>query len=166
MPDPLIHLVVGGTGAGKSTYSSRLADEIGGLRFSIDPWMMQLYWKDSPAEPDFDWAIERVTRCVDQMCEVAGQAASRGMGSVFDVGFTTQENRSQVADFAISSGISAKLHWIDVDPDTRWARVQQRNREQGETFAFAVTRDMFDFMETLWEPPTEQEMARLRGVKA
>ena len=131
MADPLIHLVVGGTGAGKSTYSNRLADEICGLRFSIDPWMMQLFWKDSPAEISFEWSMERVARCVDQMCEVAGQAASRGMGSVFDVGFTTQANRAQVADFAKDNGIEAKLHWLDVDPALRWERVLQRSRERG-----------------------------------
>ena len=43
--------------------------------------------------------------------------------------------------------------------------MQQRNRERGETFAFPVTRWMFDFIEDLWEPPTDEEMAALNGVK-
>ena len=38
-------LIVGCTGAGKTTYARRLADEIGGIRFSIDEWMMALFWK-------------------------------------------------------------------------------------------------------------------------
>ena len=35
---PLLHMVCGGVGAGKTTYARKLADEIGGLRFSIDEW--------------------------------------------------------------------------------------------------------------------------------
>lgn len=165
MSGPLIHLVVGSTGAGKSTYAQRLADEIGGLRFSIDPWMMRLYWQDAPKTLNFAWAKARVQRCVDQMCDVAGQAAELGVPSVFDAGFTTRADRAQVTGFAEANGIEAKLHWIDVDRATRWERVQQRNREQGETFAFEVTADMFNFIERIWEAPTSEEMAALTGIR-
>lgn len=165
MAGPLIHLVTGGTGAGKSTYSMRLADDLGGLRFSIDPWMTTLYWEDAPAQLDFHWAKTRVDRCVRQMCEVAAQAAGRGVPSVFDAGFTTREDRAAVETFALDQGFAAQLHWVDADPITRWTRVRNRNIQQGETFAFEVTRGMFDFMERLWEAPSDEEMARLNGIR-
>ena len=44
---PLLHMVCGGVGAGKTTYARKLADEIGGLRFSIDEWMTSLFGPDS-----------------------------------------------------------------------------------------------------------------------
>jgi len=44
-----------------------------------------------------------------------------------------------------------ELHWVDIPADIRWARVQGRNQNKGETFAMTVTRDMFDFMESEWE---------------
>lgn len=42
MPRPLIHLVAGSTGAGKTTYARKLCAEIGALHFSIDQWMATL----------------------------------------------------------------------------------------------------------------------------
>jgi hypothetical protein len=44
--------------------------------------------------------------------------------------------------------------------------VQARNADptQGE-LAFDVTREMFDFVEGLWQPPDAAEMAALDGVR-
>ena len=42
--------------------------------------------------------------------------------------------------------------------------MQARNRDRGETYRLEVTREMFDFVETLWEPPDDVEMQRLDGV--
>lgn len=70
MPADLI-LIVGCSGAGKTTYARRLADETGGIRFSIDEWMMALFWKDSPQPLEFAWTMERVRRCEAQILAMA-----------------------------------------------------------------------------------------------
>ena len=161
---PLFHLVAGGTGAGKSTYAARLASEMGALRFSIDPWMMQLYWPDSPPGLDFDWAMERVRRCHGQMLETGAQAAALGVPCVFDLGASERKDRDAFVAAAAERGRSVKLHWFDVAAKTRWARVQKRNEEQGDTFAFPVTRMMFQFMEERLQAPDAAELAALSGV--
>lgn len=43
--------------------------------------------------------------------------------------------------------------------------IDDRNARQGKTFALTVTRKMFDFMETIWEPPDQAEMAVNNGVR-
>jgi hypothetical protein len=42
-----------------------------------------------------------------------------------------------------------------------------RNAEKGKTYQleFDVTREMFDFVESLWEPPTDAEMLTYNGVR-
>ena len=161
---PLFHLIAGGTGAGKSTYAARLAEELGALRFSIDPWMMRLYWPDAPPGPDYDWAMARVRRCHAQMLETAGQAAALGVPSVFDLGASERRDRDDFVAAASAQGRSVKLYWFDVDAKTRWARVQQRNEARGETFAFPVNRMMFQFMESRLQAPDAAEMEALSGV--
>ena len=94
MPDPLIHLVCGSTGAGKTTYTRRLAGALGGVLFSIDQWMTALFWMDSPQPLDPGWSIERVGRCMDQIWAVARQVAARGTPCVLDLGFTRLKERS------------------------------------------------------------------------
>ena len=165
--DRLIHLVCGSTGAGKTTYALALADRIGGLRFSIDEWMTELFWMDSPQPIQPAWAMERVARCRAQIWAVASQAAARGVPCILDLGFTQASSRTETAELAREAGFSVRLHLIDVPAAERWRRVEARNADRGETYQlrFDVTREMFDFVETLWEPPSEAEMRALDGVR-
>lgn len=157
-PDATVILVTGGTGAGKTTYAMALAQEIGAVRFSIDEWMTDLFWMDAPEPPSFDWAMSRIGRAETRIREMAAQILSRDVPVILDLGFTKCAHRRAFADWAERLGHTAVLHWIDLPPETRWERVQGRNREQGETFAMEVPRAMFEFMEGEWEPPTDDEM--------
>jgi len=49
----------------------------------------------------------------------------------------------------------------------RWRRVEARNRAKGGNnhLPFDVTREMFEFVESLWEPPTDGEMDASNGVR-
>lgn len=159
-----IHLICGATGAGKSTYSAGLATDIRGVRFSIDEWMQQLHNADKPDEMRFEWFYERVQRNCAQMRAIAEQLCEIDVPAVFDCGLTNAAERTIFADWAEEKGYSVQLYFVDVPADIRWNRVQKRNAEQAETFQFEVTRYMFDFIESIWEPPTDAEMRRMSGV--
>ncbi|MBC2669495.1 AAA family ATPase [Novosphingobium piscinae] len=164
-PIPLIHLITGATGAGKTTYALALAARCDGLRFSIDDWMTTLFWMDSPSPIRHDWALERIARCESLIGEQVRQLAALGIPAILDLGFTTANHRRAFADLARQMGLTAQLHWLDVPAEIRWTRVQARNAQRGETFRMTVDRAMFDFMEDLWEPPGADEMERLAGVR-
>ena len=154
------HIVAGSTGAGKSTFARELAARVGGVRFSIDEWMAALFWMDSPEKKDFPWAMERIGRCEAQIAAVATSLAGVGVDAVLDLGFTLREHRKAWLKRAREAGVAVELHVLDVPAEVRWARVCERNRGASETFSFEVTREMFDFMETRWELPSEDELAK------
>jgi len=158
-----IHMVCGLAGAGKSTYSESLRRDLGGVRFSIDEWNGRLFLMDRDPTSDFNWFYERVQRCGAQMRDTAQQIVNAGVPVVFDCGFTNRIEREVFYDWAAEQGFATVLHFLDVPEDVRWQRVQQRNAEQGETFVMEVTRSMFDFMQTLWVAPDDQEMALYDG---
>lgn len=166
MAKPLVHLIAGSTGAGKTTFAMALAERIGGVRFSIDEWMAALFWMDSPQPLQAEWSLERVRRCTGMIWQVAAQSAARGVPVVLDLGFTTRASRADIAARAAAAGLSAQLHLCDVPAEERWRRVAARNAGDGATrqLDFAVTREMFDFVESLWEPPTREEMREI-GAK-
>ena len=160
-----IHLVCGATGAGKSTYAENLAQSLGGLRFSIDEWMQCLHSADQPSEISYDWFYERVLRNWTQIRAVAEKLTPLGIPTIFDCGLTKKEERAIFTKSAANHGFSVQLHFIDVPAKIRWQRVQKRNTERAETFQFEVTREMFDFIETIWEAPSPEEMQTNAGKR-
>lgn len=78
---------------------------------------------------------------------------------------TREAHRSKWAKLAADAGLPVRLHHLDVDAKERWRRVQGRNVERGPTFRLEVTREMFVFVETLWERPSDDELASLNGKR-
>ena len=159
-----VHLICGLTGAGKSTYAEQLRLDLTGARFSIDEWNNRLFCVDRSPTADFDWYYERVQRSCALMRATAEHILTTGSPVIFDCGFTNKHERQIFYDWAADQGYTVTLHYLADDPDTRWARVQTRNAERGDTYMLEVTRDMFDFMQSLWEAPDDAEMARANGL--
>lgn len=159
-------LVCGPTGAGKTTYSMDLCDEIKAVKFSIDPWMQTLFAKDM-VSLDFSWMMERVNRCYEQIWEVSEQILSFGGNVVLDLGFTTKSQRDIFVNKALSLGINAEIHYLDALKETRRQRVAKRNVEKDPTvYSFEVTDMMFNFMEPKFELPEENELVNGRRIVA
>ena len=167
MTEPLVHLICGSTGAGKSTYALELCRDVGAVYFSIDEWMASLFWMDAPQPIDGPWALERVERCMTQIWTVAARVAERGVPIVLDFGFGTPGLRARFAVLASEKGFGVRLHVLDVKVEERWRRVQARNEGAGVTrhLDFAITREMFDFVEASWQAPDAAEMVALNGVR-
>ena len=161
----MIHLVCGSTGAGKTTHALKLAREHGALHLSIDDWMVGLFGPDKPERPDWQWIDERVRRCERRMVAAALDVGRLGVPTVLDLGLQRADQRQRVAAPALAAGLAVRLHFIDVDVEERWRRIESRNAAKGETFRLAVTRPMFDFIETIWQPPDADEMTALNGVR-
>ena len=161
----VIHLICGSTGAGKTTYALALAARESALQLSIDEWMMTLFGPDQPPRADFQWMMARVERCEAQMWAVALQASELGTAVVVDCGLTREAQRAKWAKLAEQAGLPVRLHYLDVDIDERWRRVQARNVERGPTYRLEVTRAMFNFIESVWEPPSDAELERLNGSR-
>ena len=162
----VVHLLCGPTGAGKTTYGRALAEAEGAVRFSVDEWMSALFWMDAGDPFEGPWAMERVHRCAALIWKTAAEVCGRGLPCVLEIGLTSAEARARYAGLARAAGLPVKLHWVDAPRDERWARVCGRNAEAGEggQLPLALTREMFDFVETLWEPPSAAELAACDGL--
>jgi predicted kinase len=161
----MIHLIVGNTGAGKSTYSKRLKEERGGVIFTIDQWNKVLFLPDKTSSDGFDWFMERINRSESLMMELIIQLESNPTDSILDLGFSTFDHREKFRSFARDHGLECTLHFLDVPSAIRKQRVKQRNLEKGDTFEFEVSDDDFAFMESHFEAPTKEEMENGRHLK-
>ena len=154
-----------GVGAGKTTYARRLAEAEGAVRFSIDEWMSALFWMDAPDPFTPAWAMERVERCAARIWSTAVEVCGRGVPCVLEIGLTTAAGRAHYAGLAKAARLPVKLHLVEAPLEERWLRVQRRNHApDADQLPFKVTREMFDYVEAMWEPPTAEELAAHDGV--
>lgn len=160
-----VNLVSGSTGAGKTTFAQSLAEKRQAVCFSIDEWMNNLYWPDQAPGADYRWAIERVERCERQIWASALEVLRCGREVILDLGFTQHLQRGRFASWAQQAEAELVTYFVSADPDVRRARVRQRNVEKRETFEFEVTDEMFDFMEGIFEPPTDDEPGALEVIQ-
>lgn len=154
---PVAYLICGKVGSGKTTYATRLAAEAQAPVYSIDAWMATLYGADIPSSGksgpiDFAWYAERVDRCEALIWQLCRQQIAQHRSVVLDLGFLRGARRKKFVEWATAAGAEPQVHLLEVDIAVRRERVAQRNRQRAETFSFAVTDEMFDFAETLFEP--------------
>ncbi len=157
----MIHLLIGSTGAGKTTYARALAKERNAIPFAIDDWMKTLFFPDLDDEISFDWAMARIERCEEQIWKTAEAVLAGGREVVLEISMSTRALREKQIARAERSGFAHRLHYLDVPCELRRRRVLQRNHERNDTFFFEVDEGMFDFVENMFEVPSDEE---LRGA--
>jgi len=154
----MIHLIVGNTGSGKTTYSNKLKEEIKGIIFSIDKWNNTLFLPDKKSEDGLAWFLERIERAELLMSNLILQLESIKTDSILDLGLSKFKHREKFRQFARINNIDIKIHYLDISKKTRRKRVFERNDETGETFEFIVKAENFEFMENWFEKPSEAEL--------
>ena len=155
----------GRSGAGKTTYAHKICEELSAIRFSIDPWMQTLYHEDMNTL-DYEWMMNRVYRCYNQIWDVSLQILNNGGNAVLDLGFTERKLRENFYTRAKNMDISMELHFLNVPQNIRRKRVERRNVEKNpDVYSFEITQLMFDFIENKFEEPNEQEITNGLFVK-
>lgn len=154
----MIHLIVGSTGSGKTTYARELKRKTNGIVFSIDKWNNTLFLADKTPSDGLDWFLERIDRAEEMIMELIEQLEYSKTDSILDLGLSKLEHREKFRTFAKLKDYELQLHFLDVSKETRLNRVMQRNNEKGATFEFEVSKENFDFMETWFEIPNKNEL--------
>ncbi len=154
----MIHLIVGNTGSGKTTYSTELKRKTNGIIFSIDKWNNALFLPDKKPTDGLEWLLERIGRAEKIIMGLVQQLEKSKTDSILDLGLSKFEHREKFRKFADLNSYGIKTHFLDISKETRLERVLKRNEEKGATFEFEVTMENFEFMENWFEKPTDKEM--------
>lgn len=154
----MIHLIIGNTGSGKTTYCNHLKSKNKGIIFSIDTWNKTLFLSDKKETDGLDWFLERIDRAEEMIKSLILQLENASADSILDLGLSKFSHREKFRKFALENNIEFQLHYLDIPKEMRWERVQNRNQEKGITFEFEVSENDFNFMEGWFEQPTNQEL--------
>lgn len=161
----MIHLIIGNTGSGKTTYAMELKRKTNGIIFSIDTWNKKLFLADKKPDDGLEWFLERIERAEEMIMELTHQLENSKTDSILDLGLSKFAHREKFRNFAKLHGYEVKTHFLDISKETRLKRVQNRNTEKGATFEFEVTIENFHFMENWFEKPKEKEIEKVTIIR-
>ena len=154
----MIHLIVGNTCSGKTTYSKELKKKNKGIIFSIDKWNNTLFLSDKKPNDGLEWFLERINRAESVIMDLIEQLENAKTESILDLGLSKFEHREKFRNFAEQKGFQLKTHFLEISKETRLKRIMERNKAKGETFEFEVSLEDFNFMENWFEKPDQIEL--------
>ena len=146
---PILHLICGLPGSGKTTLARRLERELPALRLTPDEWMARI------VGDGYDDAKRAAVEAVQW--EIAARALSLGVDVILENGFWLRRDRDDFRARAAALGAATKLHFLDVPRDELLRRLALRNAALPQD-TFRIGEGQLDLWSTWFEPPTPDEL--------
>ena len=146
---PIFYLVCGFLGAGKTTYSQKLAQEKKAIHLNPDEWCITLFDK---TEYEKNWN-ECFSKTIALLWEKAEEYAKQGKSVIFDMGFWTKKSRKEACQKAIALGYSPIIHYIFAPDEVLKKRISKRS---GTIADYNLKH--FDELKMQFEEPTPEEV--------
>lgn len=154
---PIVHLIEGPVGAGKSTFSAALAPRTQGVHIALDEWFVTLFSPDRPAGDFVPWYIERKERLLGLIWSHSRRLLASGRDVVLELGLIQRERRIEFCRKVKDEGFELVVHILDAPLEIRRERVRRRNTERGSTYSMVVPEHVFEMASKLWEAPDNAE---------
>lgn len=104
----MIHLIVGNTGSGKTTYATELKLKTTGIIFSIDTWNNTLFLPDKKPADGLEWFLERFDRAEKVMMDLVQQLEIAKTDSILDLGLSKFSHRENSENSQLRTVMKSK----------------------------------------------------------
>ncbi|CAA2107387.1 hypothetical protein VVAX_04209 [Variovorax paradoxus] len=157
---PMLHMVCGKIGAGKSTLMRQLAQAPATVLINEDTWLAALYPGEIHELPDY---VRSAGRLKQAMAGHVVALLEAGVSVVLDFPANTVSNRNWMRGIFEAAGAAHTLHFLDVPDAVCKQRLHARNAS-GE-HPFETTDAQFDLISSHFVAPLPHEgFAVLRHV--
>lgn len=134
--EPMLVLVSGLSGSGKSTVAAAIGRAINGTVLSSDRVRKQLAGIEETAPAAAEWhqgiyADEWTTRTYDRLLELASAALDEQRSAVVDATFLDNQQRERFVAAARERGRVALIAWVTLDDAVARDRIERRARAGG-----------------------------------
>ncbi|PSB05557.1 cell division protein ZipA [filamentous cyanobacterium CCP2] len=143
----------GKMGAGKSTLSYKISQELNAILVSEDDWLTAIY----PEEiQNFDDYLKYSSRLKPLLKGHIRSILNSGVSIVMDFPANTKNQRAWFKDIFLAEGIPHKLIHLDVDDKTCLERIAKRQKTNPERAQFD-TEEVFRHVTSFFQPPSADE---------
>jgi predicted kinase len=149
---PIVYLICGFIGAGKTTFAKKLERKTGAARITKDEWSIRLIGND----PTIDGYAEWDRKIIGLPRHVAFYLAEKGVDVIIDEGFWAKEERDEMRRKIGAIGAKAVMYYVETPIETIRERVAGRNSNPTKE-SFKISQEMLDNYLIHWQPPSEDE---------
>lgn len=149
---PVLHMVCGKIGAGKSTLTKQLAAAPGTVLISEDAWLAALYPGEIRELPDY---VRCAGRLKQAMTPHVAALLRAGASVVLDFPANTVASRQWMRGIFEAAGAAHALHFLDVPDAVCKERLRARNASG--THPFETTDEQFELITSHFAAPSPQE---------
>jgi predicted kinase len=151
----------GKMGAGKSTLSRQISQELNAILLSEDDWLSTLY----PEEiKNFDDYLKYANRLKPLLISHIRNILNSGVSVVMDFPANTKNQRAWFKDIFLTENIPHRLIYLEVDDKTCLEQIAQRRKTNPERSQFD-TEEVFRHVTSFFLPPSADEGFSIEVVK-
>lgn len=143
-----VYLICGFLGAGKTTYSKKLSQEIGAIHLNPDEVCMKKY---KPQEYETDWEY-CFSQTVDYLWKQTSVYVHQNKDVIFDMGFWSKKSREEAVGKIKQMGANPVICYVYAPDTVLKQRIMSRKGKIAEQNFLN-----FDIIKKSFEEPSEDE---------
>lgn len=148
---PLLILLYGFPGAGKTFFARQLCEQLLAVHVHGDRIRSELF-----EEPNYGKEETHVVNSIMQY--MTGEFLSAGVSVVYDTNAMRAAQRVNLRNMAKKAGAEAILVWLQIDPESAYARSTQRDRRKtDDKYSRALDRAGFEQLVSGMQNPQATE---------
>ncbi|MDR0863221.1 MAG: ATP-binding protein [Oscillospiraceae bacterium] len=143
--------------SGKSTYSRRLRDELGGVMLVVDEAILKVFG----AEYDLERVGQEYGKLIEYVLWLAADMALHGTTVILESGYFGKDERDWYKKFFADRDVPYEWHYLEVNDETWSKNIASRNRahdERGEDTTFYITDEFLAMFKENFVVPERDEV--------
>ena len=158
-----VHLISGLPCSGKTTYSTKLRETVGGVLITLDQWLITTHGKYRIVEIGEAEHVRRVVACRELIWLMATEFLRRDVDVVLDDGFFLRGDRMRYFRMAGEAGAHSWIHALSTPMTTLRARIEERNARLPK-YNFWIDPELLESFVAQYEVPMEDEADKVIRV--
>lgn len=154
---PLILIIVGLPGAGKTFFARQFSHMFSAPLVSIDRMRFELF-----GDPQYSAAEQALLQRIGDY--QLGEIVKTKCSFIVDGYCNSKLQRKKIAAFAKQNGYDTLVVWIQTEPTTTEARAIKRNpKRPDDAYNYSLTREQFQLLSKQFTPPRDEAYVVVSG---